>query len=175
MLGFFAERLKVYLRDTKARHDLIDAVFGGPGSDDFVLVVRRVRALGEFLGADEGANLLAGYRRAANILKAEAKKAADEAARVAEPYDPALVVEPAEEALAARLAGAMRDAAGAVAREDFEGAMRVLSTLRAPLDTFFDEVTVNAPNPALRLNRLRLLDGFRQAVHAVADFSRIGG
>ena len=175
LLGFFAERLKVYLRDTKARHDLIDAVFGGPGSDDFVLVVRRVRALGEFLATDEGANLLAGYRRAANILRAEAKKAPDEAARFAEPYDPALVAEPAEDALATRLAGVMRDAAEAVAREEFEAAMRVLSTLRAPLDTFFDDVTVNAADPALRLNRLRLLDGFRQAVHAVADFSRIGG
>ena len=175
LLGFFAERLKVYLRDTKARHDLIDAVFGGPGSDDFVLVVRRVRALGAFLATDEGANLLAGYRRAANILKAETKKAPDEATRYAEPYDAALLAEPAEKALAERLAKATPEAAAAVEREDFEEAMRVLSTLRAPLDAFFDDVTVNADDPALRLNRLRLLDGFRGAVHAVADFSRIGG
>ncbi|MCX8252910.1 Glycine--tRNA ligase beta subunit [Beijerinckiaceae bacterium RH AL1] len=175
LLGFFAERLKVYLRDTKARHDLIDAVFGGPGSDDFVLVVRRVRALGAFLGTDEGANLLAGYRRAANIVKAEAKKAPSEAARYAEPYEVARLAEPAEKALAARLADATPEAAAAVQREDFEDAMRVLSTLRAPLDAFFDDVTVNADDPALRLNRLRLLDGFRGAVHAVADFSRIGG
>ena len=175
LLGFFAERLKVYLRDTKARHDLIDAVFGGPGSDDFVLVVRRVRALGAFLATDEGANLLAGYRRAANILKAETKKAPGEATRYAEPYDAALLAEPAEKALAERLAKATPEAAAAVEREDFEEAMRVLSTLRAPLDAFFDDVTVNADDPALRLNRLRLLDGFRGAVHAVADFSRIGG
>ena len=175
LLSFFAERLKVYLRDTKARHDLIDAVFGGPGSDDFVLVVRRVRALGAFLATDEGANLLAGYRRAANILKAETKKAPDEAPRYADPYDSASLVEPAEKALADRLAGATPEAAAAVEREDFEGAMRVLSTLRAPLDTFFDDVTVNATDPAVRINRLRLLDGFRGAVHAVADFSRIGG
>ncbi len=175
LLGFFAERLKVYLRDTKARHDLIDAVFGGPGSDDFVLVVRRVRALGAFLGSDEGANLLAGYRRAANIVKAESKKAPEEAARYAEPYEVALLAEPAETALADRLAKATPEASAAVQREDFEEAMRVLSTLRAPLDAFFDDVTVNADDPALRLNRLRLLDGFRGAVHAVADFSRIGG
>ena len=175
LLGFFAERLKVHLRDTKARHDLIDAVFGAAGSDDFVLVVRRVRALGDFLGTDEGANLLAGYRRAANILKAEAKKAPEEAARFIEAYDPALVAEPAERALAQRLAGAAPEAAEAVTQEDYQGAMRVLASLRAPLDTFFDDVTVNAPDPALRLNRLRLLDGFRGAVHAVADFSRIGG
>ena len=175
LLGFFAERLKVHLRDTKARHDLIDAVFGAAGSDDFVLVVRRVRALGDFLGTDEGANLLAGYRRAANILKAEEKKTPAEAARFAEAHDPALVAEPAERALAQRLADAAPEAADAVAREDYEGAMRVLASLRAPLDTFFDDVTVNAGDPALRLNRLRLLDGFRGAVHAVADFSKIAG
>ena len=175
LLGFFAERLKVYLRETRARHDLIDAVFGSSGSDDFTLVVSRVRVLGDFLGSDEGANLLAGYRRAANILKAEEKKAPAEAALIEQPFDAALVAEPAEQALAARLATAAPEADAAVAREDFEGAMRVLASLRAPLDAFFDDVTVNAPDPALRLNRLRLLAGFRAAVHAVADFSRIAG
>ncbi len=175
LLGFLAERLKVYLRETKARHDLIDAVFGSAGSDDFTLVVRRVAALGAFLGTDEGANLLAGYRRAANILKAEAKKAPAEAPGFAASFDPALVVEPAEQALAARLATAASEAADAVKREDFEGAMRVLSTLRGPVDVFFDDVTVNAADPAIRLNRLRLLNGFRDAVHAVADFAKIGG
>ena len=174
LLGFLAERLKVYLRETKARHDLIDAVFGSAGSDDFTLVVRRVAALGQFLGTDEGANLLAGYRRAANILKAEARKAPAEAPGFAEPFDPKLLIEPAERALAGRLAAAAPEAADAVRREDFEAAMRVLSTLRAPVDLFFDAVTVNAPDAAIRLNRLRLLDGFRDAVHAVADFSRIG-
>ena len=175
LLAFFAERLKVYLRDTRARHDLIDAVFGGPGSDDFVAVVRRVRALGEFLGTDEGANLLSGYRRAANILRAEAKKNPNEAARYGEPIDRNLVVEPAEKRLAATFQTVAEQASDAVNREDFDQAMRVLSSLRVPLDTFFGDVTVNAPDPALRLNRLRLLDGFRGAVHAVADFSRIGG
>jgi glycyl-tRNA synthetase beta chain len=175
LLAFFIERLKVYLRETKARHDLIDAVFGSAGSDDFTLVVRRVAALGTFLGSDEGANLLAGYRRAANILKAEEKKAPAEAASFAEPFDPALAVEPAEQALAASLAPAATEAAACVAREDFEGAMRALAALREPVDVFFEAVTVNAENPALRLNRLRLLTGFRNAVHEVADFARIGG
>ncbi len=175
LLGFFAERLKVYLRETKARHDLIDAVFGSAGSDDFTLVVRRVRALGNFLGTDEGANLLAGYRRAANILKAEAKKAPEEAISIERPFDAAMIADPAEQALAARLAGAAPEATAAVEREDFAGAMRVLASLRAPLDSFFDDVTVNAADPALRLNRLRLLAGFRAAVHAVADFARIAG
>ena len=175
LLGFLAERLKVYLRETKARHDLIDAVFGSHGSDDFTLVVRRVQALGAFLGTDEGANLLAGYRRAANILKAEAKKAPAEADSFAASFDPSKLVEPAEKALADRLATAAPEAAAAVKREDFEAAMHVLASLRAPVDTFFEDVTVNATEPALRLNRLRLLNGFRDAVHEVADFSRIGG
>lgn len=175
LLAFFAERLKVYLRETKARHDLIDAVFGSTGSDDFTLVVRRVAALGVFLATDEGANLLAGYRRAANILKAEEKKAPAEAASYAEPFESKLLAEPAELSLAAVLAPAAKEAAGCVAAEDFEGAMRALAALRAPLDTFFEDVTVNAPDAALRLNRLRLLNGFRDAVHEVADFARIGG
>ncbi len=175
ILSFFVERLKVYLRETKARHDLIDAVFGSAGSDDFTLVVRRVGVLGRFLGTDEGANLLAGYRRAANILRAEEKKAPEEAARFAEPFNLSAAVEPAEIALAAVLARAATQAAADVTDEDFEGAMRALAALRAPVDRFFDEVTVNAPDPALRLNRLRLLNGFRGAVHEVADFAKIGG
>ncbi len=175
MMVFLAERLKTYLRETKARHDLIDAVFGSAGSDDFTLVVRRVAILGGFLASDEGANLLAGYRRAANILKAEAKKAPAEASSYADAFEPEALVEPAERALAARLAAARPAASEAVAGEDYEAAMRVLSTLREPVDTFFDAVTVNAPDPATRLNRLRLLNGFREAVHAVADFARVGG
>ena len=175
LVSFFVERLKTYLRETRARHDLIDAVFGSAGSDDFTLVVRRVAILGGFLGTDEGANLLAGYRRAANILKAEAKKAPGAASLFAGAFDPDKLVEPAERTLADRLAAATPAAAEAVAREDFEAAMRVLSTLREPVDAFFDAVTVNASDPATRLNRLRLLNGFREAVHAVADFARIGG
>ncbi len=175
LLGFFAERLKVYLRETKARHDLIDAVFGSAGSDDFTLVVRRVGVLGQFLGTDEGANLLAGYRRAANILRAEEKKAGESAASFAAPVNLGLLAEPAEQQLAAVLALAANQASADVSDENFEGAMRTLAHLREPVDRFFDEVTVNAPDPALRLNRLRLLNGFRNAVHAVADFAKIGG
>ena len=150
-------------------------MFGSHGSDDFTLVTRRVAVLGAFLGSDEGANLLAGYRRAANILKAEAKKSPAEAASVAEPFDPEELVEAPERVLATQLAVAAPEAAEAVRREDFEAAMRTLATLRGPVDTFFEEVTVNAPDPALRLNRLRLLHAFRSAVHEVADFERIAG
>ncbi len=170
-MAFFADRLKVHLRDQGARHDLIDAVFALPGQDDLLMIVRRVEALGSFLDTDDGRNLLAGYRRAANILKAEEKKGETfEGA-----YDPALLQQPEEKALAEALETAASDAAAHVAKEDFEAAMRSLSALRAPVDAFFDAVTVNADDPALRVNRLRLLGRLRDAVHKVADFSRIGG
>jgi glycyl-tRNA synthetase beta chain len=170
---FFADRLKVYLRDKGARHDLIDAVFALPGQDDLVMIVRRVEALGRFLETDDGKNLLAGYRRAANILRAEEKK--DGAGAFADAHDEGALVLPQEKALAHALRAASRDAAENVAREDFEGAMRALAPLRAPVDAFFLDVTVNADDPALRRNRLRLLDELREAVHTVADFSKIAG
>ena len=171
LLAFFADRLKVHLREKGARHDLIDAVFALPGQDDLLMIVRRVDALGSFLDTDDGKNLLAGHRRAANILKAEEKKGdAFEGA-----YDAALLQAPEEKALAEALATAAADAAAAVAGEDFAAAMRALSTLRAPVDAFFTAVTVNAAEPALRANRLRLLAGLRDAMRTVADFSRIGG
>jgi glycyl-tRNA synthetase beta chain len=134
--------------------------------------VRRVEALGKFLDSDDGKNLLAGYRRAANILRAEEKK--DGAGAFDEPHADSALELPEEKALAAALGAAAKDAAGFVAAEDFEGAMRALSSLRAPVDAFFDKVTVNAPDPDLRRNRLRLLNGLRRAVHTVADFSKIG-
>jgi glycyl-tRNA synthetase beta chain len=171
LMGFFADRLKVHLRDQGARHDLIDAVFALPGQDDLLMIVRRVAALGAFLDTDDGKNLLAGYRRAANILKAEEKKGESFAGA----YDPALLQQAEEKALAAALETASTDAAAYVAAEDFEAAMRALSRLRAPVDAFFTAVTVNADDPALRVNRLRLLGRLRDAVHTVADFSRIGG
>ena len=170
---FFAERLKVQLRNKGARHDLIDAVFALRGRDDLLLTVRRVEALGAFLDADDGKNLLAGYRRAANILKAEEKK--DGAGAFEAAHDPALLAEPAERALADALAVAGGEAARCVAREDFQGAMRALAALRAPVDAFFADVTVNADEAALRANRLRLLGCLRRAVHSVADFSKIAG
>ncbi|MBD8908096.1 glycine--tRNA ligase subunit beta [Methylorubrum zatmanii] len=174
LLAFFADRLKVYLRDQGARHDLIDAVFALPGQDDLLLVVRRVEALGEFLGSDDGKNLLAGYKRAANILRIEEKK--DGRAYDAEP-DAVLAAsgQPEERALAEALAAARREASAAVAAEDFAGAMRALSRLRAPVDAFFEKVTVNADDPALRQNRLLLLNALRAATREVADFSRIEG
>jgi glycyl-tRNA synthetase beta chain len=173
LLAFFADRLKVYLRETGARHDLIDAIFALPGQDDLLMIVRRVEALGRLLETEDGKNLLAGYRRAANILRAEEKK--DGAGAFARSHDPALLALPAEKALADALAAAGATARERVEREDFEGAMRALASLRAPVDAFFLDVTVNADDPDLRLNRLRLLGELREAVHAVADFSKIVG
>lgn len=174
LLAFFADRLKVYLRDKGARHDLIDAVFALPGQDDLLMVVRRVEALGTFLETDDGRNLLAGYKRAANILRIEEKK--DGRAYDGAP-DAGLAArgEPEERALAEALAAARETASAAVAAEDFAGAMQALSTLRAPVDAFFERVTVNADDPALRENRLALLNALRAATRAVADFSRIEG
>ncbi|CAO4151819.1 glycine--tRNA ligase subunit beta [Methylorubrum aminovorans] len=174
LLAFFADRLKVYLRDQGARHDLIDAVFALPGQDDLLLVVRRVEALGAFLSTDDGKNLLAGYKRAANILRIEEKK--DGHAYDATP-DAALAAsgQPEEQALAEALAAARQEASAAIAAEDFSGAMRALSHLRAPVDAFFETVTVNADDPALRRNRLLLLNALRAATREVADFSRIEG
>jgi len=173
LLAFFADRLKIYLRDKGARHDLIDAVFALPGQDDLLMIVRRVEALGNLLDSEDGKNLLTGYRRAANILRAEEKK--DGEGAFTGHHDPALLALPAEKDLADVLAAAGAAARERVAREDFEGAMRALSSLRAPVDAFFLDVTVNADDPALRLNRLRLLNELREAMHAVADFSKVAG
>ncbi|KQT14830.1 glycine--tRNA ligase subunit beta [Methylobacterium sp. Leaf399] len=174
LLIFFADRLKVYLRDQGARHDLIDAVFALPGQDDLLMVVRRVEALGRFLDTDDGRNLLAGYKRAANILRIEEKK--DGRAYEGAP-DAALAAAggPEERALSEALVVAREAASTAVAAEDFAGAMRALSTLRAPVDAFFEKVTVNAAEPRLRDNRLALLNALRAATQEVADFSRIEG
>ncbi|KQO72654.1 glycine--tRNA ligase subunit beta [Methylobacterium sp. Leaf87] len=174
LLAFFADRLKVYLRDQGARHDLIDAVFALPGQDDLLMVVRRVEALGKFLETDDGKNLLAGYKRAANILRIEEKK--DGRSYEAVP-DAALAArgELEERALSEALVAARSAASAAVEREDFAGAMQALSTLRAPVDAFFEKVTVNSDDPALRENRLALLNALRAATREVADFSRIEG
>ena len=173
LLFFLADRLKVYLRDKGARHDLIDAVFDLRGQDDFVLIVRRVEALGRFLDTEDGRNLLTGHRRAANILKAEEKR--DGAGVFDVAYDPALLELPEELALAGALSRAGAAVAEGVAAEDFEGAMRALAALRPPVDGFFDRVTVNSEVAALRLNRLRLLAALRRTTLGVADFGRIGG
>jgi len=173
LLFFLADRLRVYLRDKGARHDLIDAVLALPGQDDLVLIVRRVEALGRFLDTEDGRNLLAGYRRATNILKAEEKR--DGAGAFESFHDPALLIQTEELALAEALSRAEAAVAEGVAAEDLEGAMRALAALRPPVDGFFERVTVNADDPALRMNRLRLLAALRRTMLGVADFGRIGG
>lgn len=178
LLAFFHDRLKVMLRDQGARHDLVDAVLGEGASanDDLLLITRRVAALGRFLDTEDGRNLLAGYKRAANILKAEEKKDG-EGAFAAAP-DLHLIAEAGlieEKALAVALAQATPKAEAAVANEDYEGAMAALAEIRPAVDAFFDKVTVNDPDPALRANRLKLLNQLRQATRAVADFDRIAG
>jgi glycyl-tRNA synthetase beta chain len=174
LLAFLADRLKVQLRDQGARHDLVDAVLTqqGEGGDDLLLIVRRVEALGKFLGTDDGASLLAGVKRAANILRIEEKK--DGVTYHGKP-DPHLYLQPEERELASAIHAAKEEAAKAVAREDFEGAMAVIAKLRPHVDAFFDKVTVNVPAADRRENRLKLLNEIREATRAVADFSRIEG
>ena len=172
LLAFIHDRLKVYLRDKGARHDLIDAALG-ENSDDLLMIVRRVEALGAFLSTDDGKNLLAGYKRAANIVRAEETK--EKGASFDGAYDPALFELDEEKTLAAALFGASTQSSAAIAAEDFAGAMSALAQLRAPVDAFFEKVTVNDADPAKRLNRLRLLNGLRSATRSVADFSKIAG
>lgn len=172
LLGFFGDRLKVYLRDAGARHDLVDAVFALKGQDDLVLIVRRVEALGKFLDTEDGKNLLAGYKRAANILSIEEKK--DKKPYYGEP-DAAKLTAPEEKALAAAIKTAENEIAAALKSEDFETAMRAMAKLRAPVDAFFGKVIVNAEEKAVRENRLKLLNRIREATRQVADFSRIEG
>jgi glycyl-tRNA synthetase beta chain len=169
---FFAERLKVQLREKGARHDLIDAVFSLGGQDDLALIVKRVEALGEFLKTDDGANLLTGVKRAVNILRDEEKKDKKSHAGAA---DASLLCEPQEKALYAAIQKVKADTVAAINVENFAGAMRALAELRAPVDAFFDKVTVNADDASLRANRLALLSEIRAATLTVADFSKIAG
>jgi glycyl-tRNA synthetase beta chain len=214
LLSFFHDRLKVYLRDKGARHDLIDAVLAGGtastsplwggraegsgggkdagqsvsapppltpplkgegdssnANDDLLMIVRRVEALSTFLDTEDGKNLLAGTKRAANILAAEEKKKTV----IADAVDPALFREDAEKALFAAVNQAEKEAAQAIQNEDFSAAMRALSALREPVDSFFERVLVNDEDAAIRANRLALLARIRTATGQVADFSRIAG
>ncbi|MBW8640207.1 glycine--tRNA ligase subunit beta [Hoeflea sp. WL0058] len=170
LLAFFHDRLKVYLRDKGARHDLIDAVIS-PEADDLLMIVKRVEALGALLDTEDGANLLTGARRAANILAAEEKKKT----RISDTVDAALLSEEAEKVLLDAIVLAENNAADAVAREDFTAAMTALGALRGPVDRFFDDVLVNAEDEAVRANRLALLNRIRTSTQTVADFSRISG
>ena len=160
------------MREKGARHDLIDAVFALPGQDDLALIVKRVEALGKFLETDDGANLLAGVKRAASILAIEEKK--DKTSYDGD-YDLKLLEAPEELSLAAAIEATKQDTRAAIAVENFEGAMRALADLRRPVDAFFDKVTVNVEDQRLRQNRLRLLSQIRAATMTVADFSKIAG
>ncbi|MFZ4805743.1 MAG: glycine--tRNA ligase subunit beta [Hyphomicrobiaceae bacterium] len=172
LLSFFADRLKVYLRDQGARHDLIDAVFALPGQDDLALVVKRVDALSKFLATDDGTNLLAGVKRAQNILAIEEKK--DKRSYAGDPVV-ALMSSPEEKALFAAIEKVKFDTRAAIDVESFEGAMRALAELRPPVDAFFEQVIVNADDKAVRENRLKLLSEIRAATLNVADFTKVAG
>ncbi|MET0157100.1 MAG: glycine--tRNA ligase subunit beta, partial [Methyloceanibacter sp.] len=174
---FFYERLKVQLREEGARHDLVDAVLHLRGrAAGIVSIVRRVEALGKFLDTEDGKNLLAGYKRAANILRIEEKK---DGRSYSEQSEPAFYRQDEERALSKAIEIARDEAGAVVAREDFEAAMRAMAKLRPHVDAFFDKVTVNVADGAdkekLRENRLKLLNGIREATGTVADFSRIEG
>jgi glycyl-tRNA synthetase beta chain len=171
LMPFIADRLKVHLRGEGVRHDLIAAVFALTEEDDLVRLLARVGALAGFLGTEDGANLLIAYRRAANIVAIEERKGG----WTVGPVDRNLLSEPEEKTLYERLEEVSEVDADALRREDFATAMAALASLRRPVDEFFDRVTVNADNPALRENRLRLLSRIRTVMNQVADFSQIEG
>ncbi len=172
LLDFFADRLKVALKEKGVRHDLIDAIFSLGGEDDLVRLLKRVEALGAFLASDDGANLLVAYRRAANIVRIEEKK---DGAGFGGAVDATLLRQDEERALAAALAGLGPAVDRALAAEDFAAAMAALATVRRPVDAFFDKVTVNADQAELRVNRLRLLGSIVGAMGRLADFSKVEG
>ena len=172
LLSFFGDRLKVQLREQGARHDLVDAVFALEGQDDLVTTVRRVEALAKFLDSDDGKNLLAGYKRATNIIRIEEKK--DRLEYTSAP-DPKLYQQTEERELAHAIDTAKLEAGLAIVREDFASAMTAMAKLRPHVDAFFDKVTVNVNDLVARSNRLRLLNQIREATKAVADFSKIEG
>jgi glycyl-tRNA synthetase beta chain len=172
LLAFFADRLKVQLREQGARHDLVDAVFALEDQDDLLLIIRRVEALGKFLDSDDGKNLLVGVKRASNILRIEEKK---DNKRYTGAPDAKRLAAAEEKVLAQAIAAAKKEASAAIAKEDFAAAMGALAKLRPHVDAFFDKVTVNVDDMPLRDNRLKLLSEIRDATRAVADFSKIEG
>jgi glycyl-tRNA synthetase beta chain len=176
LMAFFAERLKVQVREKGVRHDVVDAIFALGDEDDLVRLLARVEALQSFLGTDAGKNLLTAYGRAANIVRAEEKKDKTLAARIGGAPDVALLEQTEEKTVASALHEVERTLGPALKAEDFAGAMKAFADLRAPIDSFFEKVTVNvADKPDLRLNRLRLLNQIRATMDSVADFSRIEG
>ena len=174
LLLFFVERLKVYLRDQGIRHDVIQACFELGGQDDLVLLVNRVRALQNFLGTDDGGNLLTAYRRAANIVAKAEDEAGPNVVFEGE-VQPRLFEQEEERDLLAALDAAEPAIAAALAAEDFAAAMTAMARLRAPIDAFFDRVTVNAPNQIVRRNRLCLLTRIRQVMRRIAIWDAIEG
>ena len=174
LMQFFADRLKAHLRDDGVRHDHIEAVFALPGAEDLVGVVDRVRALGDFLESDDGANLLTAYRRASNIVRAEEKK--DDARYLGSDYvNDSGLQDDVEIALAVQLASAEVAVAASLSDEEFAKSMLALAALRKPLDDFFDHVTVNVDDSAVRGNRLRLLARIQEVMNNVANFSKVEG
>ncbi len=172
LLDFFADRLKVHLREQGVRHDLITAVFALGGEDDLVRLLARVEALAGFLGTEDGSNLLVAYKRAANIVRIEEKKDKESYNGGA---NPKAFTQDEEETLYRALETASASATAALEVEDFTGAMSAMSDLRAPVDAFFDQVTVNTEDPDVRANRLRILSEIGNTLHHVADFSKIEG
>ena len=172
LLAFFADRLKVHLKERGVRHDHIEAVFALGGEDDLVRLLARVDALSKFLDSDDGANVQAAYKRAVNIVRIEEKKdgSAHDGA-----VEAALLSAPEEKALHDGLTRAVPEIAAAIKDERFADAMAVLAGLRGPVDDFFDSVTVNADDARLRANRLRLLAMIRESLRGVADFSVLEG
>jgi glycyl-tRNA synthetase beta chain len=176
LMAFFADRLKVQMREKGVRHDVVDAVFALGGEDDLVRLLARVEAVQTFLGTEAGKNLLTAYGRAANIVRAEEKKDKTLSSKIASAPDAALLEQIEEKNVAAALAEAKRLVTPALQREDFAAAMQAFAGLRGPIDSFFEKVTVNvAEKPNLRLNRLKLLNQIRATMDSVADFSRIEG
>jgi glycyl-tRNA synthetase beta chain len=172
LLDFFADRLKVHLREKGVRHDLISAVFELGGEDDLVRLLARVGALQDFIESDDGGNLLIAYRRAANIVRIEEKK---DKARYDGPVDQSRFAEDQEHALHESLTASVTMSLDFLKDENFTGAMSALAKLRAPVDTFFDDVTVNVEEKDLRQNRLRLLSEIQTSLNRIADFSQIEG
>ncbi|MCW9001279.1 MAG: DALR anticodon-binding domain-containing protein, partial [Rhodospirillales bacterium] len=170
--AFFADRLKVHLKEQGVRHDLIDAVFSLGGEDDILRLLARVEALKNFLDTDDGGNLLVAYRRAANIVRIEEKK---DGARYDDAPDAGVLQQAEEKTLFDGLSTAGESITAAIREERFADAMTALAELRAPVDAFFDKVTVNCDDAELRKNRLRLLARIGAALGDVADFSKIEG
>ena len=174
LLLFFADRLKVYLRDQGIKHDLIDAVFSLKNQDDLLMIESRVKALNQFLKTEDGQNLLIGYKRAVNIVRIEEKNDGP-GIEYSGDVDPKFFEQDEERALHAELQKAKEAALDALDKEDFTGAMAAMAPLRGPVDAFFDAVTVNSENQIVRRNRLCLLNQIRVTLGRVADLSKIEG